>query len=279
MYSRLSFFLFSVLLFVSCAGNEKDANREALLEVEGRFLYRDQIEAIVPTNVSDADSLKMAEAYIRKWATDVLLYENAKRNIGDKSEIDALLEQYRKALTIHQYQQRLIQQRLPKIVSEDEILSFYEQYGSQFVLHEHVLKGLLLVVPAGTNELSKVRSWVRSGDAKAVEEIEKFSMKGALSYHYFYDYWMTFSELQKRMPLQADRLTTTGLIEYSDSARHYLLHVRELRKEGQTEPFETASGRISEIILNKLKSDFVSRFEDELYNDAVRSGTITFFNE
>lgn len=279
MYSKLVLLLFTGLFLLSCRQANKDDSRVALLEVEGKFLYRDQIEAIIPPNVSESDSAQIAEGFIRKWATDVLLYENAKRNIGDKASIEALLEDYRKALTIHQYQQKLIQQRLPKEMSEDEARKFYDEYSDQFVLREPYLKGLLLVVPVGAPDLQVVKGWVRSGNAKALENIEKYSMKNALSYQYFYDRWMSFSELQKKMPVQPEELNRSGFFEESDSIRHFLLNVQDLRKAGQTEPYETAQPRIAEIIRNKLKSEFVKRFEDELYNDAVQNGTITFFNE
>lgn len=266
-------------LLAGCTKPEQDKEREALLEVEGKFLYRDQIDAVIPPNVSETDSLQIAQGYIRKWATDVLLYENAKRNVDDKASIESLLEEYRKALTIHQYRQKLIQQRLPKEVSEEEVRKFYEEFSDQFVLREHTLKGLLIIVPAGASTIAEVRGWVRSGNAKAVENIEKYSMKNALSYQYFYDRWMPFSELQKKMPVQPEDLHGSGFVEYSDSTRHYLLNVQELRKAGETEPFETAQPRIADIILQKLKSEFVTNFENELYNDAVNDGTITFFNE
>lgn len=278
MYSKFFCFLFTGFLVLSCTPAVQENDRVALLEVEGKFLYRDQVEAIIPPNVSTADSLQTAEGYIRKWATDILLYENAKRNVDDKAAIDQLLEDYRKALTIHQYQQKLIQQRLSNEVSEDEIRRFYDQYNDQFIVREPYLKGLLLVVPKGAPTMSDVRIWVRSGNEKSLEKIEKYSMKNALSYQYFFDSWMPYSELQKKIPVQPDDFKGT-FIEVSDSARHYLLHIREVRKQGETEPYEIARTRIAEIIQNKLKSEFVSRFEEELYNDAVTNGTITFFNE
>ena len=278
MYHRWFAFLFSGLIALSCSQADQEKDREALLEVEGKFLYRDQVDAVIPPNVSEADSIQIAGSYIRRWVTDVLLYETAKRNVDDEAAIERLLDDYRKAMTIHQYQQKLIQQRLPKDVSEEELQRFYEQYSDQFVVREYYLKGLLLVVPVGSPSMGDVRNWVRSGNEKAVENIEKYSIKNALDYQYFYDRWMSYSELQKNMPVQPEDLNRT-FIEVSDSARHYLLKIREVRKSGQSEPFELARPKIAEIILNKLKSEFISGFEDELYNDAVQNGTITFFNE
>jgi len=40
-----------------------------------------------------------------------------------------------------------------------------------------------------------------------------------------------------------------------------------------------AKKRISVILLNKQKADFISKFEEELYNDAISGGNVTFFNK
>ena len=72
----------------SCQKEKSDVKRKALLEVEGKFLYLDQVQDIIPPNVSSDDSAQIADSYIKKWVTDVLVYENAKRNVGNKDEID-----------------------------------------------------------------------------------------------------------------------------------------------------------------------------------------------
>jgi hypothetical protein len=268
---------------ISCGVRSTDQERVPLLEVEGKFLYLDQVQDIIPPQVSEADSIQIADSYIRKWVTDVLLYENAKRNVVDKEEIERLMNDYKKSLTIHQYQQMLIQQRLPEQPSDEELKSFYENFSSQFVLKENLLKGILLVVPSGAPDLSDVRRWVQSGDTKALEKIEKYSLQHGLSYDYFTDKWMPFNEILKKMPLQienqSDFLSSHRFYEVSDTLKHYMLSIKSVKKIGETEPYETAKEKISNIILNKLKSEFIMNFENELYKDAIQDGTVTFFNK
>jgi hypothetical protein len=89
--NRLFPFLFFAITLVggiSCSKrNSADQTRTPLLEVEGKFLYASDVEQIIPPNVNAKDSAEIAESFIRKWVTDVLLYENAKRNITNKAEI------------------------------------------------------------------------------------------------------------------------------------------------------------------------------------------------
>lgn len=271
------------VLFFSCKKESADTNRQQILEVEGRFLYLEDIQEIIPPNVNPKDSAEIAQSYIRKWVTDVLLYENAKRNIGNKTEIDQLLEEYKKSLIIHQYQQKLLKERLPKQPSEDEIKAFYEQYKEQLTLKENVIQGILLITPETAPQMANVRNWVKSGNEKALENIEKYSMQHAISYDYFADRWLPFSEILKRLPLQlenqSDYLSGRKFVELSDSTKHYFLSIKNARMIGQTEPYEMAKPKIINLIMNKLKSDFITNFEAEIYNDAIKNESVTFFNK
>jgi len=277
--------LYSALIFVlfSCVKQEtEDKTLTPLLEVEGKFLYVEDVQNIIPPNVSPADSLEIAERFERKWITDVLLYQNSKRNITDKDEIDRLIEEYRKSLIIHQYQQLLLASRLPESPSDEELKSFYEQYGDQLTLNENILKGLFLVVPTNAPQIANVRNWVKSGNTKALESIEKYSIRNAISYDYFGDRWIPFAEVLKKIPLQLEQpenfLATNRYYETSDSTKQYFLRIEAYKTIGQTEPFEMAKQKISDLIINKLKSKIISDFENELYNDAIKDGTVNYFN-
>jgi hypothetical protein len=281
--SKIYLLIIVLSAFFSCNNKTADTTRQKLLEVEGKFLYLDQIQEIIPPNVNAKDSSEIAESFIRKWVTDVLLYENAKRNITNKEEIDQLLEDYRKSLIIHQYQQKLLQERLPKEPSEEEIKAFYDKYKNQLILKENVIQGILLVTPENAPQLANVRNWVQSGNTKALENIEKFSMQHAISYDYFAEKWIPFSEILRKLPLQLEDQTSylsgRRFVELSDSTKHYFLSIKASKLIGQTEPYEMAKPKIVNLIMNKLKADFISNFEDEIYNDAIKNESVTFFKK
>jgi len=278
-------FLLTLLLstLLSCRNKTADTARQKILEVEGKFLYLDDLQSIMPPNVNAEDSAEIVKSYIRKWVTDVLLYENAERNITNKAEIEQLLEDYRKSLIIHQYQQKLLQERLPKEPSEEEIKSFYDNYKNQLTLKENVIQGILLITPANAPQMANVRSWVQSGNTKALENIEKYSMQNAISYDYFAERWVPFSEILKKLPLQLEDQTSylsgRRFIELSDSTKHYFLNIKASKLIGQTEPYDMAKPKIINLIMNKLKADFIANFENDIYNDAIKNESVTFFKE
>ena len=116
---KLLFFIV-VLFSASCSEKPSDSGRTPLLELEGKFLYKDEIDKIIPLNTSVIDSVDIAERYVKKWVTETLMYENAKRNIDNLDEINKLADEYRQSLIIHAYEQALVAERLDPKISEKE---------------------------------------------------------------------------------------------------------------------------------------------------------------
>ena len=95
---------FGLLIFLLCAACSEQHDhkgRTPLVELDGNFLYREDLQSVLPAGLSKDDSLLFAEHYIRNWVEDILLYDKAQSNIPNNGEIDKLVENYRKALIMH----------------------------------------------------------------------------------------------------------------------------------------------------------------------------------
>jgi len=277
------FFFILTISALACSDKGGDIKRTPVLEVEGKFLYQDEIDQIIPATASVIDSADIAERYIKKWVTDVLVYENAKRNINKLNDIEKRVEEYRKSLIINEYEQALIKERLSGVVTEDEMKKFYETYKSQLISQENLIKGLLLIVPKNAPQIDKVREWVRLSNTKSLENIEKYSLKNAISYDYFMNNWTSFGEILKKAPFRIEDsgvfVRSTSFAETSDSTKMYLLRIVSSIPTGQTEPYDLAKKKISSILLNKKKSDFIIQFENDIYKDAKEEGSINYFKK
>ena len=277
------FFFILTISALACSDKGGDVKRTPVLEVEGKFLYQDEIDQIIPATASLIDSADIAERYIKKWVTDVLVYENAKRNINKLNDIEKRVEEYRKSLIINEYEQALIKERLSGVVTEDEMKKFYETYKSQLISQENLIKGLLLIVPKNAPQIDKVREWVRLSNTKSLENIDKYSLKNAISYDYFMNNWTSFGEILKKAPFRIEDsgvfVRSTSFAETSDSTKMYLLRIVSSIPTGQTEPYDLAKKKISSILLNKKKSDFIIQFENDIYKDAKEEGSINYFKK
>ena len=64
------------------------------------------------------------------------------------------------------------------------------------------LKGLFLKVPENTPNLGQLKKWYCSTNPDGVEKIEKYALKNAVIYDYFYDKWIPFEEIVNNIPYE-----------------------------------------------------------------------------
>ncbi|MFY1614176.1 peptidyl-prolyl cis-trans isomerase [Macellibacteroides fermentans] len=273
----------SVSLF-ACKKAIQTDEPDALVKVNDRILTRNEVESLIPKGTTSADSLLLAESYIKKWVKDELVLKIAQRNLGsDKETIDKLVDAYRRSLLRYRYQEKLIQEKLSDEIQESDVLTYYDTNKEKFVLDKNLIKGLFLKVPADAPNLSEVKSWYKSGNVASLEKIEKYSIQNAAIYEYFFDKWVDFDEIRNNIPNQISNpesfLRTNKTLEVTDSSYCYLLNIRQVLLKGQVEPFEYAEPRIREILINQRKLDFIKEFEEELYNDALDGGDVIFYNK
>ena len=109
------------------------------------------------------------------------------------------------------------------------------------------------------------------------------SVQNASIYDYFYDKWVDFDQVMDNIPVHVsnanDFLRANKFVEVSDSTYCYLLNIKEYLPAGSVAPYDYASAQIVEMLTNRRKVEFLKKFEEELYNDAVRSGDVKFYTE
>lgn len=277
-----TFFLaiLSILLCAACSEQHDHKGKTPLVEVDGNFLYREDLQSALPARLSKDDSLLFAEHYIRNWVEDILLYEKAQSNIPDNAEIEKLVQNYRKALIMHTYQQGLIHQRLSNEISEAELTAYYEKNKELFKLERPLVQGLFIKVPLTAPELNKVRRWYKDTAQDAVEHLEKYSLQNAVKYEYFYDKWVPMTDVLGLMPLEVpdagEYVNKNRHIELKDTAFHYFLNVSDFRAVGQQEPFEFARPKVKDMLLNLKQVEFMKQVKDDLYEQAVKKNEIKY---
>ena len=267
----------------ACKEQRDHKGKTPLVEVDGNFLYKEDLMSVLPVGLSKDDSILFTEHYIRSWTEEILLYEKAANNIPDNVDVDKLVENYRKALIMHTYQQELINQKLTNDISEQEITDYYGQNKELFKLENPLIKGLFIKVPLTAPQLNNVRRWYKSDKQDAIESLEKYSLQNAVKYEYFYDKWVDFDEVMDNIPIHVSNpnafLKANKYVEVADSSYCYLLNIKEYLPSGSVEPYDYASPHVTEMLVNQRKVEFLKKFEDELYNDAIRSGDVEFHSE
>lgn len=270
-----------MLLAGACGKPQYDhKGRTPLVELDGNFLYQEDLAAVQPVGQSKDDSLLFAEHYIRNWAEDILLYEKAQNNIPDNAEIEQLVKNYRKALIMHVYQQSLIQEKLAEEITEADLQTYYDTNKDVFKAEAPLMKGLFIKVPLTSPGIGRVRQWYKDERQSAVEHLEKYSLQNAVKYEYFYDKWIPASEILSLMPLREEKVDAyfakNRHVELKDTAYWYFLNVSDYIPTGGQEPYEAARSAVSEMVVNRKQVEFLNQVKGDLYKEAVEDGKLKY---
>lgn len=266
----------------SCTQKQDHKGKKPLVEVGGKFLYQEDLQGALPLNLSSDDSALFAESYIRNWIEDVLLFEKAEDNVRDSERVKELVENYRKALVMHAYQEELVKQRLSEEITLAEIDQYYEENKSLFVLDKPLAKGLFIKVPLQSSGLADVRRWYKKNTQDAIEKLEKYSLRNAVTYDYFNDQWRPLEEIEAMIPVKnwnsgSSYLKQNQNIELKDTAFHYFLHIEEYLGKGEQKPLDFAQEEIKEILINLKRVDFVNRVKEDLFRQASEKNGIIYY--
>lgn len=265
-----------------CSQEHNHKGKTPLVEVAGEFLYKEDLQAALPLHLSKDDSVLFAEHYIKNWVQDILLFDKAEGNIPDNAKIAKLVDNYRRALIMHTYQEELVNQRLTNEISDEEINAYYEKNKELFHTEHPFVKGLFIKVPLHSQDLGSVRIWYKKNNQDAIEKLEKYSLRNAVSYDYFYDRWLPVSEIAAKIPLKAldiddNYLDKNRNVEVKDTAFCYFLHIEEFLGKGKQRPLDFAKKEIKEILINLKRVEFINKVKEELYQRASDRNKINYY--
>ncbi len=272
-----------VILILSvwgCRGKQK-STQDVLARVGTTTFTQQQLDDVMPSGLSDSAQMVFANRYIDNWIAEELLYEMACKNLPDVERLEKLVQEYRRDLFCHEYRKRLSDERVAASIPEDTLQQFYQEHSQEFKLHKPIVKGLLLKVPINAPQLQSLRQWVKSAGVNGVEKIEKYAVKNAIGYDYFFDRWVWFDDIKDNIPydFKDDNLflSQNKTFEHKGEDMIYLLCIDSYLKAGDVMPYEFARSRVLEILLNEKRMEFNKELKRELYDEAVADGIVELF--
>ena len=276
----MAILLWWIAVLSGCTQLETMNREKPLASVYDKNLYLSEIHDIFPSNVSPQDSLLILQNYVDKWIKKQLILQKAELNLTDEQkDVRQQLEEYRSSLLIFKYEQSLILQKLDTIILPEEIEAYYNEYSSNFILDEIIVKALYIKLPSDAPDLYRVRQLYRSEREEDFRELESYCYQYAVKYDYFNDDWIPFRSITDELPDEIrnpeSTLRSYRFIEQQDSAFIYFVNIREYLLTSSVSPLEYVEDNIRSIILNQRKVRFVKELENNIYLDALNKGNFT----
>ncbi len=245
-------------------------------------LHREQLESYIPTGVSREDSINLAHQYINAWAEDLLLVDMAEEQLSEtEKDVSAELEDYRRTLLKYRYEQRYIEQRLDTLVTDEEIVRYYNANLDKFRLERPIVKARYLTLPAGSKNLNTLRNLISSDDAKSAAEAASLSTTVAIRYVDAANAWQDALLLAQDLGMDYGKMMASlkgQFVEWTDENK--VLHLAclvDMVPEGRTAPLEYCIPRIRDLILSSRKHELETQLEQDVLQDARKNKKLVIY--
>ncbi|HOW25611.1 MAG TPA: hypothetical protein PK711_08060 [Bacteroidales bacterium] len=277
---NLSFFLLT-LLFGCDSGFFQTGEDQMLARVYDKYLYRTDIEDIVPEGTNPKDSTMMVKNFINKWIEEQLLIHAAEQNLNaDQKNFRDQLENYRNSLLIYTYESHLIQKNLDTIVRDDEIYRYYEENKQNFELKENIVKVHFVILKEPPRKNNPLKRLLLSNDPADTEELDTYCRKNAFNY-YLNDDWIPFSDLLKTIPIetynQTIYLQNNKYVEFNDSSFYYFVRFLDFKIQESVSPLNFEKENIRNIIINKRKAQLIDKMRRDMLQQAMNNNGFEIF--
>ena len=271
-----------ILFFTSCNSTDSDPLDAPVVKVGNKVLTKHDLYDIIPDQISKNDSIIFAQDFMSRWIRSELMLRKAELNLTpEEKDVSKLLEEYRRSLLVNQYQQKMLQQKYSPMITEREIKEYYKKMIDNFILNEHIVKGVFIILPRSAPNIKDIRKWYKSDAEEDIVNMEAYCFQNAKKYDVFLEKWRPFSainaQLSRSIPNPETFLKYNHFYESSDSAYHYFFSIREYKLAHDTAPPEYVENRIKAILLNKKRLDFIDNLERDLYEEGLKQKIIKFY--
>ena len=280
MKLRETTLLLLVFWFSACTQVE---DKIPLAQVGTKYLYLEDVQKVLPDNISDTDSTLWMEDFIHKWVQKELLILNAEKNLTqEQKDVSHELQEYRSSLLTYRYKKALMEQKMDTTIHDDEINKYYEANKKEFVLQSDIVKAIYLKIPLEVANEETIKNLCFENDPQKLQELDEYGIRYAKSYDRFDDKWIDASQVLTQIPGEIDDLERflrrNKFIESDDTDYYYFICIRDFRFEGEYAPIDFVSSSIKNILLNQRKINFLKKIETDVYKEGLESNKFKLYN-
>lgn len=262
--------------------NDPAANRP-IARAHDQYLYMNDLEGLLPPDISKADSANLVQRYIKSWINKQLVISEAsdQLNLGEV-EIERKVLDYRYALLIHEYQKLYINEQLEEDVTPGEVEQYYHENKENFQLRQNIIRCRFVKLAKEAPKLNVFRRLFMSDNEKQFEELRSYCYQYATTFH-LDSTWVNFDEVIENTPMvtldnKIQFLRRNNFYETLDDNYQYFLKIMDYKISDEISPLEWVYDDIVRIILNKRKVELAKELEEGIYERAVQNRDFEIFN-
>ncbi|MDX1313912.1 MAG: peptidyl-prolyl cis-trans isomerase [Eudoraea sp.] len=272
------------LLVVSCGRFIKDAPENPVVARVGNvFLYAEDINKLLPEDITPQDSAALVTNYINNWAIKQLLLSKAEINLPDEQlqEFEDLVTDYRMDLYTRAYREALVLKAQDTTVTPSQLESVYEREKENFKLKEKLVQLRFVELPKQFLNKDEVTERLKRFDEDDLYYLDSIGVQFR-KLNFNDSLWVPLGRVMEEIPpLNYDNedqyLKKSQFFELEDSMAVYLGIVNDVMEPNEIAPLPYVEPTIKQILLNRRKLEYLRKLETELIDEATKDKTFEVY--
>ena len=279
MKSKIFFIVFGLLSFSACDFFKPQQDKDVVAVVNQHILYKEDLQKVLPNNLSKEDSIIFVRGYIDEWAMDNLLMDNALYNIPveEQDRYNKMVEKYKSELFKKAYLDALIQKEQKRNIDSLSIVNYYNTNKNNFKINEYLIKLRYIYANNELKDLAKIKKSFRRLDPDDINylvdnelKLDKIDLNDSI--------WVKSSEVFRMTDglnnvQQKIILSNKKYLEFEDTIGTYFIQVKDILKPNSIAPLSYIKPTIEQILRNKENLRIREELETKILNDAIKDKT------
>ena len=275
-----------VLLMTGGCKRHAEKDNIPLAKVGNKYLYKSDLEGLIPKGTHARDSILITKSYINKWVRTQLLLNEAENNLPpDKLNYEKQLQEYKNSLIIYHYETEYVKQHLDTVVTNKQIKKYYQGHLKDFQLKQNIVKVIYVILnkkeDINHREERIFRKIFRLPDSLLLDSLDHYAPAKVVTYSTDTSNWIPFNEVLKLIPIETYNqelyLKNHRIIFLSDAQNDYLLKFANFKIKDETSPLDLEARFIRSIILKMREKLLIKNLQQEIYEQAIKQKKFEIF--
>ena len=263
------------LVLTGCVDYMRQSERMVVAECYGVKLYADELQDILPPDLSRMDSLTQANAYIDSWIHRQILIHQAEINLpAEQLDFSKQLQDYRNSLVIYAYETQMIEQYLDTIVSDEEIEAYYDEHKESFQLRSTMVRVAYVILDENCKQMKEFKKLMSDRDTLDLTQLDALAEQDAIASYLDVDSWVRLDDFLAKVPIEIYNsesfLKKNRFVTFEKDDFTYMVRFEDYLLEKSVSPIEIEKEGIKDILLLKRKKELLSQMSDGLYEKAKK---------
>ena len=200
----------------------------------------------------------------------------------EKNKLKKNSNEYYNNLLVSTYKNKIASVNSDTLVNQNDIAEYYDTNLNNFVLYEDIVQARYVRLNKNNFNLNEIKRRFRRFNRDDIIFFDSISLQ-LLNYSLNDSIWINKDLFFKKINVlddeEIDRIVKKTLyIVKEDSLDVYLVKINGFKGINDKAPLNYIYKRIEELIINKIKVDFIKNFDTEIIENAKQENIFKVFN-